>query len=70
MKWSAPTSSTPCHQGDDGLSFDSPYETVNLARRTPVNSTLRTIVAALRHTLRERFPKAFAGCPATQSAEL
>ena len=44
------------HVGDDGLSFDSPYETVNVADSNP------TVAQQLHTELMSRFTKAFAGC--------
>lgn len=49
------------HTGDDGRSFDSNFETRNLARLDS-NHTLESVKDEMRAVLRSRFPKAFAHC--------
>ena len=51
------------HTGDDGLDFDSPFETANLVNATgPVVGPHAQVVATLHKQLWADFPKAFARC--------
>ena len=44
------------HVGDDGTSFDTPYETANVAISNPA------VAQHMRAVLKSNFPKAFANC--------
>jgi hypothetical protein len=44
------------HVGDDGMSFDSPFETINVADSNPA------AVQQMRAVLKGSFHKAFASC--------